>query len=262
VFFDTRWVNHSTDHRLEVIFDTGEKVERTQSENHFSVLTRMHDAKAKVVLPVERASEAPLDRFPCQRFFIANDQLFLNKGLPEYAVNGNEVSLTALRAVSRLSRPRLQTRGSGAGPAVGTPEANCLGMNVVSYGWAALSEFCEYDQIAEAYSLAEGFEGTVYAVPIKAKALPTSAVMFSIDNTDVRCISMYRNGEKTFIRLLNVAPEAGSCELTVSLPHKKLQRCNLDEVLQEEVSGAPGKSGGTTYRIEFGENQLLTLCLS
>src|SRR5208282_1599264 len=111
--FESSWQNDSTDHRLEVIFETGKAVVHTLSENHFSLIVRDHRldqaARKKEKLPVKIAHEAVPDRFPCQRFFIANDQLFLNTGMPEYGVEGSMVTMTMLRSVSWLSKPRLWT---------------------------------------------------------------------------------------------------------------------------------------------------------
>ena len=137
LFFETRWENLSRDHRLEVFIETGSPVKCVFSENHFSMIERECTPVA-VSLPVEKGTESPLDRFPCQRFFIANQQAFFNAGLPEFGVEGSAVSMTILRAVSALSRADLRSRGGGAGPPLETPEANCLGWNKVNYGWAPL----------------------------------------------------------------------------------------------------------------------------
>jgi hypothetical protein len=151
VFFETSWENRSRNHRLEVVFDTGLAVQKTLSENHFSIVERPVASK-KSPLPVAAGTEAPLDRFPCQRFFVANRQVFFNSGLPEYGVDGSSVTLTVLRAVSHLSRDDLRSRGGGAGPPVSTDEANCLGSNKVNYGWAPLAGETGHD-LAEPSSL-------------------------------------------------------------------------------------------------------------
>jgi hypothetical protein len=137
LFFETSWENQSRNHRLEVVFDTGLAVQKTLSENHFSIVERPVSTK-KSPLPVAEGTEAPADRFPCQRFFVANRQVFFNGGLPEYGVDGSSVTMTILRAVSHLSRDDLRSRGGGAGPPLSTDEANCLGLNKVNYGWAPL----------------------------------------------------------------------------------------------------------------------------
>jgi Glycosyl hydrolases family 38 N-terminal domain/Alpha mannosidase middle domain/Glycosyl hydrolases family 38 C-terminal domain len=138
LFFETSWENRSRNHRLEVVLDTGLTVQKTLSENHFSIVERTVTSK-KSPLPVAAGTEAPLDRFPCQRFFVANRQVFFNSGLPEYGVDGSSVTITILRAVSHLSRDDLRSRGGGAGPPLTTDEANCLSLNQVNYGWAPLA---------------------------------------------------------------------------------------------------------------------------
>ena len=140
LFFETSWINQSRNHRLEVVLDTGAAVSKTYSENHFSLVERVHEPlKEPFHLPVPQGTEAPLDRFPCQRFFIANEQAFFNNGLPEYGVDGSKVSLTILRAISDLSRSDLRSRGGGAGPPILTDEANCFGLNKVQYAWAPVA---------------------------------------------------------------------------------------------------------------------------
>src|SRR5207302_1506829 len=55
----------------------------------------------------------------------------LAKGLYEAAVRrvegGVELAITLLRGVGHLSRPDLETRPGDAGPAIATPDAQCLG---------------------------------------------------------------------------------------------------------------------------------------
>ena len=290
VFFDTRWVNHSNDHRLEVVVNTGSPVRESYSENHFSTITRSHKPLERP-LPVDKGCEAPLDRYPCQRFFIANGQLILNKGLPEYGVEGNDVSVTVLRAVSRLSRPRLMTRGGGAGPAVATPEANCLGLNEVSYGWAPLSQLGLDEQLVEAYRLSELFTGCTLAVPFAGEAMPHSDWLLSCDNSAVRVMALYMDdNDRTVVRLLNVTPHQLKVRVEVNLEcfadlPPRLQLINLDGAVLSTLEGtcAPllpldrDKSAGPAeqtaartaadrracqFEVHFGANQLISLALA
>ena len=261
IFFDTRWMNKSADHRLEVSFDTGRIVEQSFSENHFCVVRRGHQNKL-TSLPVDKGCEAPLDRYPCQRFFIANRQLFLNKGLPEYGVQGTCVTMTILRAVSRLSRPRLMTRGGGAGPPVATPEANCLGLNEVSYGWAPLAEHSDSEQLAQAYMLAELFEGPMWTVSVKAAGAPESTALFALDNRAIRLAALYTNEDLVFARFLNVSQQNQKVHLTVNIPEVKVRVANLDQQLADELPASAAQTGGASvFTLEFGKCELLTLAL-
>jgi hypothetical protein len=263
VFFETTWENFSSDHRLEVLFETGSPVSKVFCENHFSVIER--DTSAKVVnLPVAKGTEAPLDKYPCQRFFIANDQAFFNMGLPEFGVDGSSVSLTILRAISALSRADLRSRGGGAGPPVETPEANCLGLNKVSYGWAPLSATAHsssvalsnpapeveapvspneylsvYDQsIVRAYQLAEHFESlswsTFGAMPSPSKSL------IGISNKLVRLVAMRILDANEFIelRLLNISSTAQTTEMMVAVTHCEALLTSADGRVVEVLNPA------------------------
>jgi hypothetical protein len=261
IFFDTRWMNKSTDHRMEVSFDTGRIVDQSFSENHFSVVRRGHQNRL-TTLPVDKGCEAPLDRFPCQRFFIANRQMFLNKGMPEYGAGGTCVTMTILRAVSRLSRPRLMTRGGGAGPPVATPEANCLGLNQVSYGWAPLSEHSDSEQLAQAYRLAELFEGPMWTVAVRADGEEETQILFGLDNRAIRLAALYTNDSRVFVRLLNVSQQNQKLRLTVNVPGVKVFIANLDQLLGDQLKPSAAQTGGpSTFTLEFGKCELVTLAL-
>ncbi|HEY9870012.1 MAG TPA: hypothetical protein V6D08_12675, partial [Candidatus Obscuribacterales bacterium] len=279
VFFDTEWNNRATDHRLEVVFDTGAPVARTFSENHFSLVERAAPG-APQRLPVEPGCEAPPDRFPCQRFFIANRQVFLNEGLPEYGVDGRCVGITILRSVSRLSRGRLRTRGGGAGPHIETPAAACLGLNRVRYGWTALPGAAKDgapsgQQLAAAYEAAAEFEGTLWACLADRAAPPLSRSFFRLDNPLVHVTALFCEGADTFfLRLLNVSPEAQSATVETSVAVDEARMCSLAGVpgrmLVIRVAGAPeaqpgsGQSNGAglaAFGLVLGPHELATVRL-
>lgn len=242
VFFETSFDNQSTDHRLEVVFDLAGKIASSYSENHFSVLERpvprgfqLHDAPVADWM-VGLGYEAPLERNPCQRFFHTGEEFFFNKGLPEYGASAKEVSYTILRAVSMLSRPRLRSRGGGAGPCLPTPEANCLGRNSVSYGWssagAALAAFGGEIQTI-AYRLAEIYEGrlTAFVSPVRADllGLPIDFSLLRIDDERVRLVSsrVLADGQ-LLVRLLNVTGETLALDIKVGTALNLSQLVNLD----------------------------------
>jgi alpha-mannosidase len=259
VSFETTWDNRSQDHRLEVLFDTGKSVSQTQSENHFSLVERSHKPK-KITLPVEPEKEAPCDRFPCQRFFIANDQLFLNCGLPEYGVEDENVSITLLRAISYLSRGALRTRGGGAGPHLPTPEANCLGPNQASYAWSPLllssDDKLNSPAITKAYRLADQYDGRVWACLARNENDLKDHSLISIDNPAIRVVSLaISEDHKHFtLRLLNVTYQDQTADLTLGFDCKKIEICSLDDIASEQVHGNP-------VSINFTANELKTLRL-
>lgn len=242
IFFDASWENRARDHRLEVCLDTGESVETSYSENHFSVVRRFHKLRApKEKLPVAAGHEAPPDRYPAQRFVAVNGQVILNTGLPEYGVEGSQITLTMLRAVSYLSRQRLWTRGGGAGPYLDVPGANCLGPNKCSYGWAPLSvPFTDIkpsgggdDWMHEAYKLAELYDGTLFGALGRGRfgtdAGADAKSFIHLDNKNIRLIACYPNDPKSVVvRLLNVCNEDQKAKLHLNCDVKSLEQTNYD----------------------------------
>lgn len=267
VFFETSWDNHSDDHKLSVFFNTEHQVQNTFSENHFSCLKRNHHQPAKPErLPVPTAHEQLPDQFPCQRFFVANGQMFLNAGLPEYGVAGNEVSITLLRAMSWLSKPRLWSRGGGAGPNVAVPEANCHGRNVCSYGWAPLSvperksAFTSLSDhsVTEAYKLAELYEGPLWATTVRTGSRFEHSLA-RVDNEAIRAVAFFFDPDlnEYMLRLLNVTMEPQRVKLFVDSAHfYGACVCSLNGDLQR-----PLEISTTGTPLDFGENELKSIAL-
>jgi hypothetical protein len=269
VFFDTEWENKSTDHRLEVLMDTELDVQMSFAENHFSVVKRERP-HYKTSLPVAKGTEAPLDRLPCQRFFVANDQVFFNAGLPEYGMDGSNISITLLRAFSHLSRSRLQTRGGGAGPGVPTPEGNCLGLNRASYGWSPLAssrggiftDSLPESQLIRLYKLVELFEGRFRAALTHSSWNDRIAGLLCVENPAVRLVSSYIHDRSLYLRLLNVTDSAQPMRMSLRVPVVAAYRCKLNQEHIEALTVEPGE-GTFTGRVSLlpGKNELITVKL-
>lgn len=134
--FTTTVDNRAKDHRLRVLFPTGINSDRAIVEGHFCVLER------SLKLPSgEGWAQKPLPTNHQCSFVEVNDGkrgfALINQGLPEYEVKQTEVGcvicLTLLRCVGWLSRGDLLTRSGHAGPAIQTPEAQCIGMHTFKY---------------------------------------------------------------------------------------------------------------------------------
>lgn len=245
--FETSWDNKSSGHRLEVFMSTGTPIHCSFSENHFSLARRYHQTKlaTELKLPVDVATEAPCDRFPTQRFVVCNNQIFLNKGLPEYGIEGDGMLITLLRSVPILSRGRMQTRGGGAGPHVLTPGANCFGTNKVSYAWAPLwtgrkaknmADTLDDLTLAEAYDAAESYEQE----PLVALSSITDTACHSLIKTDtdvIKIAGLYvsEDGESVFVRLLNICNQTFGTKIFVDFDFKSAHLCRFDEEVGEEV---------------------------
>lgn len=281
VEFETKFDNRSVGHRLELMLSTGLPVHTTFSENHFSLARRYHQTKneQKIKLPVPPGCEAPCDRFPSQRFVIVNGQIILNRGLPEYGVDGDNLTLTLLRSVERLSRGRMQTRGGGAGPHFHVPGAASLGANVCSYAWAPLeiaqkskllSDNLSDMNIAEAYDLAEQYEQQVFCAP-SLRDDTASSSLIRCENPAIRFVSTYisEQHDTLFLRMLNVSNEPVGAHIRLDFEFSSAHLCKLDEEPEREVflyrdyvksdDQVDTEKEICSLEINFGVNELKTL---
>lgn len=130
VEFHTTVDNRAPDHRLRVAFGAGAS-ESVRAEAQFAVVRRPlspPDPQAGWVEPPD-ATQHTLGAVA------AGAIVLLTKGLPEYEARpGGDLVLTLLRCVGVISRPAgLATRPRAAGPAVQTPEGQCLGRHEFEY---------------------------------------------------------------------------------------------------------------------------------
>lgn len=134
--FTTTVDNRAKDHRLRVLFPTGIDTDRAIVEGHFCILER------QLKLPSgEGWAQKPLPTNHQCSFVEVNDGrrgfAVINQGIPEYEVKQTEggcvICLTLLRCVGWLSRGDLLTRPGHAGPAIQTPEAQCIGVHTFKY---------------------------------------------------------------------------------------------------------------------------------
>lgn len=127
---DVHLENRSLDHRLRLWIDTDIVTERVAVEGHFDVLER------PIALPdATDWFQKPSGGNHQRRFLAVGDDrkglALFNSGLPEYSAEtgpeGASLAVTLLRSVGWLSRNDLTSRPEGAGPALPTPGAQCLG---------------------------------------------------------------------------------------------------------------------------------------
>jgi hypothetical protein len=255
LFFKTTWENHSKDHRLEVRFNTEQPITESISECHFSTAKR-HPVVSKMKLPVVVGKEAPPSSYFCQRFFTAGEQVFFNRGLPEFRIEKDHVAITLLRATSYLSRGRLRTRGGGAGPWDPTPEANCLGPNCCEYGMAFLKN--DEEQIVKAYQLTDLFEGRLIPFYCGEFSENQKQSLIEISNPALYVTAMYVERQGIMLRILNTSSHPQQSKISFMLPVTKIGKTNL---LGEDFKALTTKkeSGKTILELRLNASQLQTL---
>jgi len=119
-------VNGAHDHRLRVRLPTGVPGISHHVGQAFAVLERQ-DAQ-----PGGPGFSAPVSPTRCLHRFVDlvdgdGGLAVIADGLPEYEIQDRAVLLTLLRSIGWLSKSDLATRPGSAGPALPTPDAQCLG---------------------------------------------------------------------------------------------------------------------------------------
>jgi len=130
-------------------------------EQHFSVIERMNEQPAS-----PDYFQPPYPTRNQKSFVSLTDGIrgftLINRGLTEYEVTAeNMLALTLLRAVGDLSRADLLTRPGDSGPALATPEAQCLREITWEY---ALYPHAGDHRAALAYRQAHAFNAPLYAL--------------------------------------------------------------------------------------------------
>jgi mannosylglycerate hydrolase len=123
--------NNSKDHRIRVLFPSKITTKQVFADGHFYVVPR------NVKLPEgKRWMQKPSPTNHQKDFVTVYDEsvcfAVANRGLPEYEAIKNDdgtitLAITLLRCVGWLSRQKMDARRNNAGPALQTPDAQCLG---------------------------------------------------------------------------------------------------------------------------------------
>jgi alpha-mannosidase len=153
--------NRAEDHRLRVVFPVGEQVDHSLAESTFGVRSYPivqgdPDWKARTTW-----MEQPFNEHVTQGLIAAGRVAVFSKGLPEFEVVPDEIELTLLRCVGRLSKDNLTSRRGGAGPGEPTPEAQCQGVHRFSYAVTLIDEANEVDLVRAAQAWRNGLVRSV-----------------------------------------------------------------------------------------------------
>jgi len=237
--FSTTVENHAQDHRLRVHFPAPVQTDCSHAEGHFDVVRRPLD------LPQDTADwvEQPVSTHPQRTFVDVNDGkiglMVINKGLPEYevlrgAAGGVTVALTLLRCMGWLSRGDLHSRPGHAGPALETPDAQCLGKQTFEYAIVPHSGSWE-----ACFEQAHAFNAPLRAVPttVHSGPLPPQLSFVQIEPASlvISAIKQAEDGEGLIVRFYNIAAEEVTGRLRVYRPFARAVLVNLNEEEMEEL---------------------------
>jgi mannosylglycerate hydrolase len=171
--------NRARDHRLRVVFPVGEAVDHSRAESTFGVrsypiVSGDPNWKARTTW-----MEQPFNEHVTQGLVTAGRVAVFSRGLPEFEVTSEEIELTLLRCVGRLSKDNLTSRRGGAGPGEPTPEAQCPGVHRFAYA-VTLLDGAE-DEVGQVRAAQAWRNGLVRSVP----GLDTNGVLACADSGTV-----------------------------------------------------------------------------
>ena len=101
-------------------------------------------------LPKTKGIEVKTNFAPMQRYVGTQGFGIITRGLTEYEVYENTLSITLLRSIGIISNPQNPSRTTPAGPPIKTPEAQQLGLNEAKFA-TGFFEPSNYNNYVEEY---------------------------------------------------------------------------------------------------------------
>ena len=146
--FKIKWLNLLSNKLWQVRFNFNNPVKEVQSEDMNLLISRKFDPDYDIRenLPKTRGIEAKANIAPMQRFVWANKLGIITKGLTEYEVYKNSLSITLLRSTGVISNPKNPARSTPAGPPLEVPGAQMLGENIAEFsiGFFGVKDWANY----------------------------------------------------------------------------------------------------------------------
>ena len=133
--FEAQINNKKKNHKIQINFELEKLVTQTIAEDLITEATRKHDPNYSLfkAQPAKRPGELKTNSYPLQRYVFAQRLGVFTKGLNEYEIYKNRLSITLLRATGVLSNPKNPARSIPAGPPIPTPELQCLGEHTLNF---------------------------------------------------------------------------------------------------------------------------------
>lgn len=146
--FKIKYPNLLMNKKWQVKFNLSKNIAETYSEDMNLLIKRKFDYNYDMRnnLPEEKGHEAKTNTAPMQRFVWANGFGIITKGLTEYEIYKNSISITLLRSTGIISNPQNSARTTPAGPPVEVPGAQQLGENSAEFsiGFFPVKDWANY----------------------------------------------------------------------------------------------------------------------
>jgi alpha-mannosidase len=244
VAFRTTIDNVGRDHRLRVVFAAAAAIDAVRAEGHFALIRR----SVPRAQPRTAWAEPPDPTDHTLGAVAAGPLGLLTKGLPEYEArrgeSGAELCLTLLRCVGVIAQPggTLSTRPGHAGPAVPTPEGQCVGRHVCEY--ALLPGADALDDVALLRASQHYRSGFLTTRPARFdRPLRVEGdIVFS-------CLKGAQDGDGVILRCFNpsAAPVSARIDGEVSVSRTRLDETSEDEQPDDPLRVRPGEIA--TFRL-------------
>jgi alpha-mannosidase len=253
--FETKFENLSKDHLMQIRFNLPEKITETVSENTFGLIKRNFDPEYSLLdyIPAEKGKELQTNTAPMQRFVFSQNLGILTQGLNEYEVFQNQLSISILRCVGKLSQLSINTRNFPAGPPLDTPGAQCLGPVKVNYA------LCITENPQELFRHSDEFMGSVLSFEgMSVNNYPEILLSFlQNNNPEIYIYSVKipenKDAKGIVLRLMNISGENQTLKIFNNNLFSKIVEVNfLEEPIRENVS----------ENIVFEPHEMKTLFLS
>jgi mannosylglycerate hydrolase len=251
--FRTLIKNTVKDHRLRVLFPTGLKTDKSYAETQFDVVAHAIDPSfvgdslfpdylKRVLLGAHESG--PITTFAQRSFVDLSDgkraMAVINRGLPEYEIlkEDTKVALTLFRSVGWLARGDLTTRIGDAGPAIFTPEAQCLREMVFHY---ALYFHGGNWLDGKVHQMADRFnsECVVIKTDRHPGILPDRHGFMKLDSSSealkVTAVKRSEDGRGVIIRCYNPSTRTVEGALVSELTVASASRADLKETVKERI---------------------------
>lgn len=133
--FNIDWTNEDENHLIQAKFVLNDKISHTFSEDFNELIERDFDPDCDIRknLPKQRGIEAKSNTAPMQRFVWANDFGIFTKGITQYEVFQNMLSIPLIRATGKISNPCNSSRSTPAGPPLDVPNLQMIGKNSAEF---------------------------------------------------------------------------------------------------------------------------------
>ena len=204
---------------------------------------------APAYVPPAKGMEHPITTYAADSFSWAEGLAVLHEGLHEHELEqGDTLAVTLLRSVGWLGRHDLRYRNGGAGPALETPDAQCLGPQRFRLGLVVGEPVEELPTLARSFRLPP--------LAVQSHGADTPASLLEVDGPVQVTAVKPAAGEPGAIavRAYNPLEQPADVTYRFGFPVRQVAQADLLERSQGALE-APGQA----LTLRFGPKEIRTI---